>query len=213
MNSIDLTGQHFGMLTVVERVADSPKGYDRWLCKCDCGEYIEALGIYLKCGRTTSCSKHTPPRVDLTGKRYGKLTVLHKDSCNSRGEVRWLCKCDCGNEVVVETAYLNKGRKSSCGCAQKEHRQQIQHQLHIEDDTCIERLGRTKGSGNTGIAGVHRTKDGYYTVTIGFQRKRYYLGAYKTLEQAVEAREKGLELHYEYLDKYYVKHPEGSQEA
>lgn len=54
---------------------------------------------------------------DLTGKRFGRLTVvsLHpkRDKFN---RARWMCKCDCGNETVVRSSYLINGDTKSCGC-------------------------------------------------------------------------------------------------
>lgn len=53
---------------------------------------------------------------DLTGKRFGKLTVrcLHK---NIRGVYSWVCDCDCGGEKIAVTGNLNGGNVTSCGCS------------------------------------------------------------------------------------------------
>lgn len=55
---------------------------------------------------------------DLTGNRYGALTVLSFISRNSHGVSRWLCRCDCGKEVQVMYQNLGK-RTNSCGCGMK----------------------------------------------------------------------------------------------
>lgn len=57
--------------------------------------------------------------IDETGNKYGKLTVLHsiKDENN---RTKWLCKCDCGNEIAVKGTLLRNGNTKSCGCYQKE---------------------------------------------------------------------------------------------
>jgi hypothetical protein len=55
----------------------------------------------------------------MEGKRFGRLTVIKFEESNKKGRI-WLCKCDCGNEVMVSTGVLNSGRKKSCGCLQKE---------------------------------------------------------------------------------------------
>lgn len=56
---IDLTGQRFGRLVVIEQAEDyvTPKGIKRrkWLCQCDCGKTCVVLGSSLKSGRTSSC--------------------------------------------------------------------------------------------------------------------------------------------------------------
>ena len=52
--------------------------------------------------------------IDLTGKRYGSLTV-EKIAVDEPGKKKkWLCKCDCGNEIIVTSSNLVSGRTSSC---------------------------------------------------------------------------------------------------
>ena len=51
---IDLTGQRFGMLTVLRR-AESRNGKVCWTCRCDCGRTIEVSGNNLNRGHTVSC--------------------------------------------------------------------------------------------------------------------------------------------------------------
>lgn len=58
--------------------------------------------------------------LDLTGQKFGRLTVVKRLDKNKYGSVMWLCKCDCGNETVVATGNLNNHHTSSCGCLQKE---------------------------------------------------------------------------------------------
>ena len=57
-------------------------------------------------------------RVDLTGKRFGKLIA---DEYIGHGKYR--CKCDCGNTVETDAACL-RGGKGSCGCIRREKRAQ-----------------------------------------------------------------------------------------
>lgn len=114
---IDLTGQRFGRLTVIEHIGRSKYGHTQWKCKCDCGNEIITVYQSLKNGCTTSCGC---ARIeDLSGKRFGRLTVI-KDSGKRRknGDVVWECKCDCGNTTYT-TTYLLKTTQS-CGCLQKE---------------------------------------------------------------------------------------------
>lgn len=61
-----------------------------------------------------------PKYKDETGHKYGKLTVLQKtDKTNSKREVYWKCKCECGNEVEVLGRLLRNGTTQSCGCLRK----------------------------------------------------------------------------------------------
>lgn len=66
--------------------------------------------------------KQKKPYINLVGERYGKLIVvsLIDDVASAKVPTRWLCKCDCGNEVVVRGYNLRSGGTKSCGCAQRE---------------------------------------------------------------------------------------------
>ena len=60
---------------------------------------------------------------DLTGNRFGRLTVLHlshKENRGKRDRYYWLCQCDCGKTHVARTDSLTGGSVQSCGCLHKE---------------------------------------------------------------------------------------------
>jgi len=52
---IDLTGQRFGRLVVIERAENDKRGKAMWTCQCDCGKRITVLGCHLRSGHTQSC--------------------------------------------------------------------------------------------------------------------------------------------------------------
>jgi hypothetical protein len=54
-------------------------------------------------------------RLDRTGQRYGRLTVL-----GYAGDRKWHCLCDCGNSTIVAGGNLQSGHTQSCGCFQHE---------------------------------------------------------------------------------------------
>ena len=59
--------------------------------------------------------------IDIKGQKYGRLTVLEKSEPirfkgSGKTKIRWLCRCECGNTVVVTTGALRSGRTKSCGC-------------------------------------------------------------------------------------------------
>lgn len=62
--------------------------------------------------------------IDLTGRRFGKLTVIKRayDYIRPSGqhEIQWLCQCDCGNTMVVHRSSLLSGDTKSCGCLRNE---------------------------------------------------------------------------------------------
>lgn len=58
-------------------------------------------------------------RTDLTGQRFGRLVVLGP-APNSGKKTRWVCRCDCGQDVAVTSTHLVSGHTCSCGCLQRE---------------------------------------------------------------------------------------------
>lgn len=57
---------------------------------------------------------------DLTGERFGRLTVIQRAGSNKDRRSTWLVKCDCGNEKIVAYNALTSGNTRSCGCLLKE---------------------------------------------------------------------------------------------
>lgn len=57
---------------------------------------------------------------DLTGQRFGQLTVASRSENSIRGKARWFCVCDCGGATTTYGHKLTSGWTKSCGCAQRE---------------------------------------------------------------------------------------------
>lgn len=53
---------------------------------------------------------------DLTGQKFGRLTVLYENPERKYNKIVWHCLCDCGNEVDVVSGKLLSGWTKSCGC-------------------------------------------------------------------------------------------------
>lgn len=134
----DITGQTFNRLTVLE-LTDKKDNDNRWLwkCQCSCGNivYVSMHKLRAKNNGTKSCGclqrewavkKNKMGIIDLTGQRYGMLTVI-RDLGTINNTHYWECKCDCGNITRVSVADLRRdlyGDKTrhgtySCGCLSK----------------------------------------------------------------------------------------------
>ena len=117
---IDLTGQRFYNLTVIERCEDyvAPKGKHctQWLCKCDCGNEVKVATARLRSGYTKSCGHCNDIKP---GDRFGNLTVIEhcEDYISIKGvhRTQWLCKCDCGREKKVLDSSLKNVNTETCG--------------------------------------------------------------------------------------------------
>ena len=135
---------------------------------------------------------HSRKNLDLTGQRFGKLTV-QAPAENVGNRTAWRCQCACGGEAVVTTRHLRDGHVSSCGCVPAGV-----SGLTYVDGTCVEMLrAKTVRKNNTsGVPGVDwRAERNSWRATICFKGRRHYLGCYKDFGDAVRARQEA-EAHY-----------------
>ena len=118
----DIAGQKCGKLLAIRPAGKDKHGNILWECKCDCGNismvrptdfiHNKQTQCY-ECGRAAIGRKK---RLDLSGKRFGKLVAIKYDSSTSDGQAIWKCYCDCGNIVYASAARLQFGNLLSCGC-------------------------------------------------------------------------------------------------
>lgn len=113
---IDLTGRKFRKLTVIH--CNLPPR-NRILARCECGKEIKTRSFDLLHGRTSSCGNTLccTRSENLLNMKFGFLTVQSLSTVkNNRGELIWICKCDCGKIRRVKSYNLQNGLVKSCGC-------------------------------------------------------------------------------------------------
>lgn len=122
----DLRGLKFGRLKVIRDVGRR-RGNVLWECKCSCGNYCQVLSAELlrpigvrSCGCLQKEAFSKLKALDLTNKKFHRLLVVEKTEKRSRGQIVWICRCDCGNIKAVISGDLTSGHTKSCGCLQKE---------------------------------------------------------------------------------------------
>jgi len=122
---VDLTGQKFNMLSVIKRADfEKYKGNATWECQCECGKTTYATTSELQNGHKKSCGclKNKSNAEDLTGRRFGLLTVKKRvGTLEKDRKATWKCKCECGKTVVVRAVDLKSGNTKSCGCLHKNY--------------------------------------------------------------------------------------------
>lgn len=136
---IDLKNQVFNRLRVIEDSKQRNKaGSVLWLCECECGNQTLATSTELKNGHKRSCGclqKESAAKIgkqnliDLTNQTFENLTVIQKVSSkktpSGTTKIFWLCKCNCGNQCIVEGNALKTGNTKSCGCIKSFGEQKI----------------------------------------------------------------------------------------
>lgn len=140
-----------------------------------------------------------PRRIkDLTGQRFGRLTVLSKTDKRIDGRVVWCCQCECGNEVDVVSSYLLGGDTRSCGCLRADSLRRAY------DSSSLFKGKEPRRDSSTGYRGVSRyltrkNKNVRYRAWITVGGKRYYKSGFLT---ASEAYYQGrVKLEQKYLDR------------
>ena len=149
-------------------------------------------------------------RKDLSGKRFGNLTVIcRSDKRAPRGKRTvplWECRCDCGAITYKATDKLTGVGKRMCAdCASRYAMGKMVKAAGYMDGTQISRLKSEKPNvGNTsGARGVYFDKaTGKWRARLRFKRKLLNFGTYTSFEDAVNARKKAeMEYFGEYLDE------------
>lgn len=116
-NYKDITGQRFNQLVAIRRyeqpfiLKDGSKK-TLWVFQCDCGTIkpIHANNVITGKTRSCGCAKVGYERVNLSGQRFGKVTVLRREG------KQYVCKCDCGKEFFRSQQQIRVGKLKSCGC-------------------------------------------------------------------------------------------------
>ena len=121
----DLTGRRFGRWMVIAVSSVIKYNEPTCLCKCDCGtERLVSCRRLLR-GTSKSCGclpleKSVLRRIDLSGKIFGRLTVIKREGLKQHRHALWSCLCACGKTIVANMSSLVNGYTRSCGCLRRE---------------------------------------------------------------------------------------------
>lgn len=211
LKQLDLTGKRFGKLVILEKAGRNQNRATLWKCQCDCGNICEKSVGDLNAGFATSCGCSWRKSAVREGDKFGRLTATRPTEKRSARSIVWECRCDCGKTIEVRSTMLTSGHTTSCGCLKNQIDQERDFKtiLTYVDGTCIEfarDIGKTRTttSTETGVRGVVMKKDGKYQAHISFQKKRYYLGRFSRLEDAVKARKMAESRIEEYVESYIL---------
>lgn len=82
--------------------------------------------------------------IDITGKKFGRLTAIERIENSKDGQTKWKCLCDCGNEKNVHYSNLVRGNTKSCGCLFRENIKKPRKESSIAENLDGKRFGRWK---------------------------------------------------------------------
>lgn len=87
--------------------------------------------------------------LDLTGQTFGRWTVIERASKNAAGDIRWLCRCECGRRATVTGRALRLGRSKSCGCLRVDTSRLLGH--------LTERHGHSSSGGRRHVSPTYKS--------------------------------------------------------
>lgn len=213
-NTIDLTGQKFGMLTVVRRGPNNKYRKAQWWCKCDCGnsELVLKIGSQLRNGMTKSCGCLAR---DLFTKKYNNYNLDGEYgigyAINTNNEFFFdiddydLIKDYCWYEYTKDTGYrmlitYDKETKSmvtmsqlivSKWCDHIDRNTLNNRRNNLRETTPLENshnLSKRKDN-ISGVTGVYFNKETQkWCAMITVNHKRLWLGYFSNKDDAIKAR-------------------------
>ena len=139
---------------------------------------------------------------DLTGQRFGRLTVIRRAedyvSPSGRHRAQWLCNCDCGNEIVVLGERLTREITRSCGCLNRELASQR-----------LKKINTYNLSGEYGIGYTAKGEKFYFDLEDYDKIKDYYW--YKNDQGYLLAytKNKTFRMHKMFIKGQYIDHING----
>lgn len=119
---IDITGERFGIITILRRVENTKDGKAQFEYLCDCGNIKIGRGKDIRNGKIVSCGckkkqQASKNQIDIAGKTYNDLTAIEYDHTEESGRVIWLFKCNnCGKKVLKGKSDVISGKTTNCGC-------------------------------------------------------------------------------------------------
>lgn len=199
---IDLSGQRFGFLTVIQRAPKISGEKPKWICQCDCGKQIAVDGARLRSGHTKSCGCFSGKPLVMrrshgnrlyniwAGMKYRCLTPTCPEYSHYGGRGISIC-----SEWLNENGYENFAEWAlTHGYEKSLEIDRIDNDGNYSPENCrwvphnVNSQNRGRPSLQKGIT-LRKTKHGVvYRASISVHNRHIHLGTYNTYEEAVEAR-------------------------
>lgn len=118
-NPDELIGIRLDTFVVLELYGQPLENVDTYLTRCDCGDTYRFTAQELTDG-TAKCIHTKQYFKNPIGERFDHLLVLTPVANGKFNQRRYLCRCDCNRELIIDYNSLRCGRSKSCGCLQRE---------------------------------------------------------------------------------------------
>lgn len=211
-------GEIIGKFTVLD-IKISGKGQkSKTYLYCKCNKCEKEKWIAKKHVRTTKCCDGNKTtcfsKKDYSNLSHNGITFIERTDKKKRSSYVWKCKCFCGKIFYEVPANITSDIVRSCGCSSikyvKENLEKASlayKQKYIVENTNLAVISSKSSTDSiSGRRGVIWRKDkNKWCAQIEFQKKRYFLGYYDNLEDAIKAREMAEEKYFKPILKKYNK--------
>ena len=155
--------------------------------------YVKGINLYLDYMGWSEIRFNRGRSKDIKDIPFGYLTPIEPTKEKHRKDYVWRCKCKCGNIVELPATRLLLGNTLSCGCMKVENI--LSASKFIGGTHLVLSLKEDEKKTDTlsGYTGVSPKRDKWFA-HITYRGKRYHLGTYSNIEDAIKARARAKEL-------------------
>ena len=212
---VDLTGQKFGKLTVIKRVEDDSEAHIKWLCECECGNFITTRGTSLRSGITKSCGCLVGDKIrelNKLKKKYNKYDLSGDYGIGYASNTNEPFYFDLEDYDKIKNYYWYSNHDGYM-CSSENKKEIIMHRLIIDENNPeiqVDHFNRNKKdnrkenlksvtpqhnnwnrginqNNKSGVTGVRWNKEAQKWIAY-IMRK--HLGTFNSFEDAVKARKR-----------------------
>ncbi len=171
--------------------------------------YVKGINLYLDFMDWSEIRFNRGKAKEIRNMTFGYLTPIEPTDKRNRKDIVWRCRCKCGSIVEMPATRLLVGNTLSCGCMKVENI--LSASKHIAGTHLVQSLKEDAPSSDnlSGYVGVSPKRDKWMAY-ITYRGRRYHLGVYSNIEDAIKARARAKELvmedAYKLLEYYEELH-------
>lgn len=162
--------------------------------------YVKYINLYLIHAGFSDIRFNRGKATDITGITRGYLTAIEPTDKRDRKDVIWRFECRCGNTIELAATRFLSGNTLSCGCLRQGRLNRANKNIantNLRQALDDQIISTRSASGYVGVS----AKRGKWQAYITYKSKRYYLGTFSDIEDAVKARLTAKELVVEDAEK------------
>lgn len=154
--------------------------------------YVKGINLYLDYMGWSEIRFNRGRAKDIRNLTFGYLTPIEPTKLRDRKDIVWRCKCKCGKLVELPATRLLMGNTLSCGCMRVENIRTVSKNIGGTHLVMSLKEDERKPDTRSGYTGVSPKRD-KWCAYITYRGKRYHLGTYSNIEDAVKARARAKE--------------------